>query len=116
MQQKTGRYVAVKIFLSRGSMDAQMRRDFYTRFLREAEANIMLADFGIAGISRSGAAVDADVEKSPDSLMGTPDYISPEQAMGRLLDGRSDIYSLGITLFFMLTKQLPFKADSPIAL
>lgn len=48
--------------------------------------------------------------------MGTPDYISPEQAMGQPLDGRSDVYSLGITLFYLLAKQLPFKADSTIAL
>jgi hypothetical protein len=76
----------------------------------------MLSDFGIARAVQIDEASGQLVAKSPGSLMGTPDYISPEQALGRPLDGRSDIYSLGITLFYMLAKRLPFKADSSIAL
>lgn len=74
----------------------------------------MLSDFGIARLTRGES--DSVELKSRDALVGTPDFISPEQALGRPLDGRSDIYSLGVTLFFLLTKRLPFRADSAIAL
>src|SRR5437667_12840951 len=52
--------------------------------------------------------------KSPETLMGTPDYISPEQALGGPLDGRSDGYSLAVTLFFLLAGRPPFHADTSI--
>jgi hypothetical protein len=45
--------------------------------------------------------------------MGTPDYISPEQARGRAVDARADVYSLGVLAFEMVTGQLPFVADNP---
>ena len=48
------------------------------------------------------------------ALAGTPAYMSPEQIEGRPLDGRTDVYSLGITLFQMLARRLPFNADSPV--
>jgi serine/threonine protein kinase len=199
-QRDPERKVAVKVFLPRTSMDIQMQRDFYRRFLREAESasrldhpnilpiysygeqdglpyiimpymsggtlseymakrgplslqeaqwylkqiaaaldyahehgcvhcdvkpanilldsdgHVMLSDFGIAHVVQSNDGSTQPLTKSPEALMGTPDYISPEQALGQPLDGRSDIYSLGITLFYLLVKQLPFKADSTIAL
>ena len=201
-QQSTpDRKVAVKVFLPRSTMDAQSRRDFYRRFLREAEAashlnhpnilpiysygeqdglpyiimpymsggtlseymaqhgplslevaqwhleqlasaldyahdhgcihcdvkpanilldgerRIMLADFGIAHLMPNSEMESQEtITKSPESLMGTPDYISPEQALGQSLDGRSDVYSLGVMLFYLLSKQLPFRADSTLTL
>ena len=196
----TEEQVAIKVFLPRSSMNAQMQKDFYSRFLREAEAvskldhpnilpiyaygeqdglpyiimpymeggtlsdyitnhgclsldearwyleqiasaldyahqehgyvhcdvkpanilldsdgNAMLTDFGIIHMMHPESAAGTSEHKPPQMLMGTPVYISPEQALGQPLDGRSDIYSLGITLFFLLTGQLPFKADSTIA-
>jgi len=54
--------------------------------------------------------------KSSETLMGTPDYISPEQALSESLDGRSDVYSLAVTLFFLLAGRPPFQADSSIKL
>jgi len=84
--------------------------------LLDSEGHVLLSDFGIARLTRTeeGAEIaDADV---PGVVMGTPDYISPEQALGRSLDGRSDIYSLAVTIFFLLTKRLPFNGNSPIAL
>ncbi len=194
------REVAIKVFLPRINMDARMQKDFYRRFLREAEAasklnhpnilpiysygeqdglpyivmpympggtlseymatrgplalheaqwyleqmaaaldyahdhgcvhcdvkpanmlldsegRVMLSDFGIARVIQTDEESGVSVVKAPETVMGTPDYISPEQALGRELDGRSDVYSLGITLFYLLTKQLPFNADSTIAL
>ena len=197
------RKVAVKVFLPRSTMDAHTRREFYRRFLREAEVasqldhsnilpiysygeqdglpyiimpyisggtlseyiaehgplslnealwhleqissaldyahargcthcdikpanvlldgdqRIVLADFGIARISNESTLKLTGERKfvtEANSLMGTPDYISPEQAMGQDLDGRSDVYSLGILLFFLLAGELPFKAESSITL
>jgi len=198
-QHDPERKVAVKVFLHRSTMDAQKRKDFYQRFLREAQAasqldhpnilpiysygeqdglpyivmpymsggtlseyitkhgslslqdvqwyleqiasaldyahshgcihcdvkpanmlidgegHVMLSDFGIAHLSKEGNTTNSG-RKNPDAMMGTPDYISPEQAMGYSIDGRSDIYSLGVTAFYLLAKQLPFKSDSSIAL
>src|SRR5437660_6171280 len=198
-QHDPERKVAVKIFLPHSTMNMQMQRDFYRRFLREAEAaskldhpnilpiysygeqdglpyiimpympggtlseyiaergclslneaqwyieqiasaldyahqehgcvhcdvkpaNILLdsdgsavlTDFGIVQMMRDDG-VAAQLGKHAEVLMGTPDYISPEQALGQPLDGRSDVYSLGITLFHLLAGRLPFHAESSIA-
>ncbi|HMR63331.1 MAG TPA: serine/threonine-protein kinase [Anaerolineae bacterium] len=69
-----------------------------------------LTDFGIAKLTedRSQVATTGNV------IIGTPAYMSPEQANGEDLDGRSDLYSLGVILFQMLTGRLPFEANSPI--
>lgn len=92
--------------------------------LLDADGNVMLSDFGIAHMMHPASEDGQDSQppqppqplvKAAGMLMGTPDYISPEQALGQPLDGRSDVYSLGITLFFLLTGRLPFRADSMIA-
>ncbi|WP_420630058.1 serine/threonine protein kinase [Candidatus Leptofilum sp.] len=68
-----------------------------------------LADFGIVHVSSSTNALTAS-----GSLVGTPTYMSPEQVYGdKQLDGRSDIYALGVILFQMLTGNTPFDADTP---
>src|SRR5260221_267192 len=192
--------VAVKVFLPRSTMDKQMQKNFYTRFLREAQAaseldhpnilpihfygehhglpyivmpymaggtlaeyvsrygplslseaqyyleqissaldyahehrcvhcdvkpanilldgagHAMLSDFGIVRLMQPEDATVQQSMKSAETLMGTPDYISPEQALGEPLDGRSDVYSLGVTLFFFLIGSPPFKAESSIAM
>jgi serine/threonine protein kinase len=84
--------------------------------LLETEEHVVLSDFGIVQhIQRNGQIVEPSI-KSADTLMGTPDYISPEQALGEPLDGRSDVYSLAVSLFFLLAGRLPFQADSSITI
>ncbi len=68
-----------------------------------------LSDFGIA---KSQKIVDDEGEW----LVGTPAYMSPEQAKGDNVDGRSDVYALGVVLYRLLTGQLPFSSDSTTAL
>ncbi len=73
--------------------------------LTEARQVIKLMDFGIARI--------ADSSKTRTGMvLGTPSYMSPEQLAGRHVDGRSDLFSLGVTLYQLLTGALPFQADS----
>jgi serine/threonine protein kinase len=198
--QLTSEKVAVKVFLPRSTMDKQARRNFYRRFLREAEATseldhqnilsinsygqynglpyivmpympggtlseyvtrygplplsqaqhyleqiasaldyahengrvhcdvkpanilldsfgqVVLSDFGIVQILQPNNQNVEPSTNSSDTLMGTPDYISPEQALGERIDGRSDVYSLAVTLFFLLTGRPPFQADSSITM
>ncbi len=72
------------------------------------EGKVKVTDFGIA------RAVSANTINS--NAMGSVHYISPEQARGGYLDEKSDIYSLGITMFEMLTGQVPFEGDSTVAI
>ncbi|MCB0168279.1 MAG: protein kinase, partial [Anaerolineae bacterium] len=70
----------------------------------------LLSDFGLAKM------VENAVELTGTGVgMGTPSYMSPEQGMGKKVDHRTDIYALGIILFEMLTRQIPHKAETPIA-
>ncbi|MEM6998813.1 MAG: serine/threonine-protein kinase [Pseudomonadota bacterium] len=73
------------------------------------ESTIKLTDFGIARITDSS-------KTKTGMVLGTPSYMSPEQLVGKHIDGRSDLFSLGIMLFQLLTGQLPFKGDSMTAL
>lgn len=85
--------------------------------LLDSEGYALLSDFGISRVAHTAEdTLEQPVAKVRGAVIGTPDYISPEQALGLPVDGRSDIYSLGILLFYMLTRRLPFRADSPIAL
>ena len=72
--------------------------------------NVKLIDFGIAGDSGARRLTYANLT----STLGTADYISPEQVKGKRGDGRSDIYSMGVILYEMLTGRLPFSGSSPM--
>ncbi|HEU0003128.1 MAG TPA: serine/threonine-protein kinase [Ktedonobacteraceae bacterium] len=84
--------------------------------LLDDNGQVVLSDFGIVRLMEGTSLTAQQSMKSPEILMGTPDYISPEQALGEPLDGRSDIYSLAVTLFFLLAGEPPFKSDSSIAM
>lgn len=80
--------------------------------------NIMFAEDGRAVITDFGIARDASAETNmtvAGTVIGTPQYMSPEQAGGKELDHRSDLYSLGIILYEMLVGRTPFKGDSAIS-
>ena len=77
----------------------------------DAEDKIKLIDFGIAGQEGARRLTFAKLT----AVMGTPDYISPEQVKGKRGDGSSDLYALGIMLYEMLTGKTPFQGPNPFA-
>ena len=79
-------------------------------------ANLMMSDSGEVKILDFGIAkaLDAKNDLTGQTVLGTPYYMSPEQAMGQTIDGRTDIYSLGITSFHLLAGRRPFEAKSKV--
>jgi len=77
----------------------------------DEDDNIKLIDFGIAGDAAAKRLTYANFT----AAIGTPNYISPEQVKGRRGDGRSDIYSMGVILYEMLSGKLPFNGPNPMA-
>ncbi len=74
--------------------------------------NIMITDEGVAKLTDLGLAMPQSDWHEDMQISGSPSYMSPEQFAGKRLDPRSDIYSLGVTLYQMLTGELPFKGTS----
>lgn len=74
-----------------------------------SDGTIKIMDFGIARFARS------ETKTITDKAIGSVHYISPEQARGEATDQRSDIYSMGVIFYEMLTGRLPFDADSPVS-
>ncbi len=82
-----------------------------SNILIDDRGNCLLTDFGIAKI------VEATVQfTQTGAIIGTPAYMSPEQILGEALDGRSDLYSLGIILFEIVTGRQPYRAETPPAI
>jgi beta-lactam-binding protein with PASTA domain len=75
--------------------------------MADADGRLKVTDFGIA---RAGVSQMTEA----GSIIGTAQYLSPEQARGSAVDQRSDLYSIGIVLYEMLTGQVPFTGDSPV--
>jgi len=80
--------------------------------LMDDDGGAYLTDFGIARILGD----PSNVSITTQGVVGTPSYMSPEQAQGHDIDGRSDVYSLGVMLFEMATGRRPFESDTPYSI
>ncbi len=109
----TGIIEAVGAGLTYAHKNGILHRDIKpSNVLLTKDGTIYLADFGLARIASMGEST-----LSGDMIMGTPQYISPEQAMGKKdLDEGTDIYSFGVMLYEMTVGQVPFNADTPFSI
>ena len=86
----------------------------------DGQAQAKVLDFGIAKVREGSFDVGPGYTPTETGMVvGTPQYVSPEQAMGKRgdqLDGRSDLYSLGVTLYEMITGRLPFESTTPMGM
>ena len=78
--------------------------------IHNLDGRAVLMDFGIAR-----AADSASTMTRTGTALGTPHYMSPEQARGDAIDSRSDLYSLGVLIYYMLAGKVPYEAESPVA-
>ncbi len=78
--------------------------------LKRGGDHVKVVDFGLAKLKADAGGTNVT---SPGIVCGTPDYMAPEQGRGDEIDGRSDLYAVGVILFQLLTGRLPFEAESP---
>lgn len=82
-----------------------------SNIMMDANNRPKVTDFGIAFVISAKTKLTQD-----GSIIGTPEYLSPEQCEGKTVDQRSDIYSLGVTLYELLTGKTPYEADTPVSM
>jgi serine/threonine-protein kinase len=106
--------IAIALALASAHTSGVIHRDIKpANILITRDGQVKVADFGIARALNS--AHEQDLTQA-GSVMGTASYFSPEQAQGHALDARSDLYSLGIVLYEMLTGKPPFTGENPVAI
>jgi serine/threonine protein kinase/Tfp pilus assembly protein PilF len=114
-QLSTGTAVSIAKQICEGLSEAHglgvIHRDLKpSNIMIDRAGNVRIMDFGIArSLQAKGLTADG-------IMIGTPEYISPEQVEGREVDQRSDIYSLGVLLYEMVTGKLPFDGDTPLSI
>src|ERR687888_1806920 len=106
--------VAYAIEIGRALSSAHARRLVHRDIKPQ---NVLIDEEGRAKVTDFGIARSLEVQglTAPGRVLGTTDYVSPEQALGHEVTEQSDIYSLGICLYEMLTGEIPFKADTQVA-
>lgn len=111
--QTTAHYLAdIAAALDLAHAHGVIHRDLkLANVLLDEDGRALLSDFGIARLIESSLHLTES-----GSVLGSPHYMSPEQNEGKPLDARSDLYSLAVMAFLMVTGQFPFHADTPVAI
>ena len=93
-----------------------IHRDLKTsNIMRDPTGRVRLMDFGIAKSEAGDRSTGGGGLTTTGQIMGTPEYMSPEQCLGDKIDHRSDVYALGIVIYEIFTGTVPFRGDTPVA-